>query len=104
MKVVGSEANENYEFFKDKFILDDFYNQVQACRQQNLPVAHIGTSVGRSIEYGEVKCSFTVSVECPQTKEFMDQAAELVFKKALEYTNDGMSHLAPGVPRIDVEK
>lgn len=102
MKTTGSLQGETMEYFEEKYTLDKFYNAVQLCRQQGLPTARIGTTVGRSIEFGEVKCSFTVTIECPQAKEEMDEAAQLVFTKALEYANDGMSHLKPGVPRIEI--
>ena len=63
--------------------------------------AKVSMTVGRSLEYGEVKCSATVSVSCPQGEAFINKAAEISFKKALELVNDGMSHLAPGLPPIE---
>jgi hypothetical protein len=103
MKATGSMQGETTEYFEERYVLDKFYGEVQTCKAQGLPTARIGTTVGRSVEFGEVKCSFTVTIECPQNKECMDEAAQLVFIKALEYANDGMSHLKPGIPRIEIE-
>jgi len=102
MKAIGSQVSEGMETFPEAIYLDDYYTKVQECRAQGLPVARLSSMISRGIEYGEVRCSFTVSIECPQTKDYMDQAAELLFQKALEYTNDGMSVLAPGVDRIEM--
>lgn len=62
--------------------------------------ARVSATVGRSVEYGDVKCSFAVTVNCPQQKACLDKAAELCFETALEYVNDAMSILAPGLPPI----
>lgn len=48
-----------------------------------------------------LKCDVSVSIACPQRESYMDVAAELAAKKALEYTNDGMSLL--GLPRTGDE-
>ena len=62
--------------------------------------ARVSSTVGRSLEYGEIKCSATVSLDCPQSEAYIDLAGEVAFRKALELANDGMCELAPGVPRI----
>ncbi len=59
--------------------------------------ARVSATVQRSIAYGEVKCSFTLSVSCPQSKEWVDKAAEQLFALAVGYVNAGMSWLAPGL-------
>ena len=76
----------------------------QLLNQAQGQAARISANVGRSLEYGDVKAGFIVTIDCPQNSPSMDQAAELAFKKALEYTNDAMSHLAPDVAPIPFEK
>ena len=62
--------------------------------------ARISSTVGRAVEYGEIKCSATVTIDCPQRESYIDLASEIAFRKALELANDGMSVLVPGIPRI----
>ncbi len=64
----------------------------------NIKTARISMTVSRSIEYGEIKCSATVTIECPQKEAYVNLAGEVAFSKALELTNDGMSQF--GLPRI----
>lgn len=63
--------------------------------------AQVSATAQRSVEYGEVKCSVTVTLTCPQEASWVDYAAKTAFKAALGYCNDGFSWLAPGVPRIE---
>ena len=53
--------------------------------------ARVTMSVGSSVNYGEVKCSATVSVSCIQTNDYIDIAGEVAFTKAKELCNDAMS-------------
>lgn len=76
----------------------------QLLSQSQGQAAKVSASVGRSVEYGDVKASFVITIDCPQNTPAIDRAAELAFKKALEFTNDAMSHLAPGLPPIDLPK
>jgi hypothetical protein len=76
----------------------------QLINQSQGQAAKISVNVGRSVEYGAVKASFVVSIDCPQNTPAMDKAAELAFKKALEYTNDAMTHLAPELEPIPLPK
>lgn len=64
--------------------------------------ARVSVTVQHSVQYGEVKCSFTLSISCPQNKQWMDYAAEHVFSQAVQYVNDGMNWLAPGLPALNV--
>lgn len=85
---------ENGNVSSDSAIVPDpFWELGNQARMSNSPTARITINVGCGEEYGRVKCSTTVSLECPQTKAHMDQAAALAFETALGYTNDGMSHL-----------
>jgi hypothetical protein len=60
--------------------------------------ARVSMTVARAIEYGEIKCSATISIDCPQKEAYIDLASEVAFKKALELVNDGMTQF--GLPRI----
>lgn len=62
------------------------------------PVSRVSVNVGRSVPFAEVKVSTNVSIDCPQKEAYIDLAGEIVFMKALELTNDGMSQF--GVERI----
>lgn len=64
--------------------------------------ARISATVQRSLQYGEIKCSFTVTVSCVQEKACMDYAAEQAFAQAVRYVNDGMDWIAPGLPSLPV--
>jgi hypothetical protein len=79
---------------------DPYWQLAAAAKATGYPTARISSTVVHGIEYGEIKCSFTVSIECVQSKETMDGAALLAFRAAVEYTNSGMSYLAPELPQL----
>lgn len=79
---------------------DPYWQAASVAKAAGCPTARIAMSVTHGIEYGEIKCSATVSIECAQSKEHMDNAALLAFKAAVEYANDGMSYLAPNLPPL----
>ena len=56
-------------------------------------VARISTTVGTSEDYGNMKVSFTVSIDCVQNEASMNLAGESVFLKGLELVNDGARFL-----------
>lgn len=97
----GINSPQRKELIVEKVVSDPFMLLVGQDGEQT---ARIGATVGRSIAYGDVKCSFTVSINCPQSQACLDRAAELCFETALQYVNDGMSHLAPEVPSITYKK
>ena len=85
---------ENGNVSSDSAIIPDpFWELGIQARAAGTPLARVTINVGCGEEYGRVKCSTTVSLECPQSKGALDQAAALAFETALGYTNDGMSHL-----------
>jgi hypothetical protein len=88
---VGSQTSE---------VPDPYWQMALDAKASGHPTARISVTAVHGIEYGEKKCSVTVSIECPQSKPHMDNAALLAFRAAVEYTNDGMSHVAPGVPPL----
>jgi len=63
--------------------------------------ARVSMALGRSLQYGELKCSASVSIGCPQQEAHINLAGELAFTKALELVNDGMARF--GVDRIGDE-
>lgn len=67
-------------------------------KQAGYPTARVASTVGTSAEYGGVKVSFTVSVDCPQDEAHIKLAGEAVFLKAVELVNDGASFL--GAPPL----
>jgi len=83
-------------------ILPDPFSSLQQAVQTATSKARVSVTIQRSIQYGEVKCSFTLSVDCPQEKSAMDYAAEHVFIQAVQYVNDGMERLAPGLQPFPV--
>lgn len=76
-------------------VMDKFAQMLQTHPDQR---ASISATVQRSLPYGEIKCSFTVTVQCPQSQEWLDAASREAFKLALNYLNQGFSYLAPEVP------
>ncbi len=68
-------------------------------RQAGRATSKVTCSVGTSADYGGLKVSFTVSVECPQTDFHISMAGEAAFLKATELTNQGASFIgAPLLP------
>jgi hypothetical protein len=67
-------------------------------------LARVSATVQRSLQYGELKCSFTVAVSCPQNQAALDAASSACFTIATQYVNNGMSWLAPGLPTLNVPR
>lgn len=81
---------------------DPYWQAALDAKATEHSIARVSVTTGRALEYGEIKCTVTVSIDCPQAKNYMDKAAELAFKAAVEYTNDGMSILVPNLPPLQV--
>jgi len=61
--------------------------------------ARVSVGLRSAKEYGTVYCTANVTITCPQTEQYIDLAGELAFRKALELTNDGATHIeAPTLP------
>jgi hypothetical protein len=71
---------------------------VQSARAGNHAVAKVSQTVGVSLDYGQVKVSCTVTVECPQSDAYISVASEAAFLKALEQVNEGAETL--GIPKL----
>ncbi len=84
---------------------DPFFLLGQKARQNGVGIAKVSYTVGTSREYGETKCSCTVSIECPQDEKNIELAGEVAYRKALELTNDGASQLEiPQLPAFEEPK
>jgi hypothetical protein len=81
---------------------DPFAHLSQMVAAEEAESAGVSVTVQRSLQYGEVKCSFTLAIAVPQKKEFMDYAARELFAQAVQYVNDGMSWIAPGTEPLQV--
>jgi hypothetical protein len=55
------------------------------------PRATVSMTVGRSLEYGSVKVTANVSLQCDQDEHTINRAGEMAFRKACEFMNDGFS-------------
>lgn len=86
---------------REGYMPDPFWEMSEAMRPGH-PSARISSTVQRSTNYGELKCSFTISVDCPQTKDWMERAAQYAFGTAVQYVNDGFSFLARELPPLEV--
>jgi len=76
----------------DEWYADDPLSLIAA----DCPVlATVSSVVGRSLAYGELKCSTTVTLQCAQSSDTVHQAGVMAFNKARELTNAGMKLLAP---------
>lgn len=77
-------------------IPDPFMELTLGVQESNL--AKISMTVVHGTDYGGAKCSCTISLVCPQNNEAIKQAARLAFLTAVEFVNDGTSHIAPELP------
>lgn len=62
--------------------------------------ARVSYTVQRSIAYGDVKCSATVSIECPQSDAHINLAAQIAFEKAKEICDDGFCSIVQDAVRL----
>ena len=76
---------------------DPFIRIQQTLAHEGKEPARISANVQRSLAYGEIKVGFTITVNVPQDRRWMDYAAEHLFLLATKYVNDGMSTIAPDV-------
>jgi hypothetical protein len=72
---------------------DPFSHLSITARADGRGTAKVSFTVGSSREYGEIKCSATVTIECPQDEKHINMAGECAYRKALELTNDAASQL-----------
>lgn len=81
----------------------DPFNILQAgLANKDVPRASVSYTVGTSREYGEVKCSCTVTVQCPQAETWINMAGESAYRKALELVNAGATQLEiPTLPEFE---
>lgn len=49
-------------------------------------------------EYSRTRVGVVVEIQCPQTEQHLNLAAECTFRKMVELVNDGASHL--GIPPL----
>jgi hypothetical protein len=63
--------------------------QAQQARAAGASVARVSVTAGTAMNYGEVKVSFTVSLDCLQQEASINLAGEAAFLKAVELVNDG---------------
>ncbi len=56
--------------------------------------ASVGLNIGTQANFGELKISATVRLQCDQNEGAMDEAAKMAFSKAFEYMRDGFTILA----------
>jgi hypothetical protein len=59
----------------------------------NHPHAQVGLSVGTQHDFGRIKVTAHVTLECDQKEKTLDEAGMHSFRKAVEYLNDGLSIL-----------
>jgi hypothetical protein len=62
-------------------------------RAAGKPVARVSMTVGLSEEYGALKASCTVTLECPQAESAINLAGEVAYLKAKELATDAATHL-----------
>lgn len=58
-------------------------------------LAKVSSTVSHGTEYGEIKCSCTITISCPQDAAAIERASAVAFKTAVGFVNDGLSHIAP---------
>lgn len=67
--------------------------QAQQARVNQQSVARVSMTAGTAADYGSVKVTCSVSVDCPQTDASISLAGEAAFMKCLELVNDGAEFL-----------
>lgn len=67
--------------------------QAQQARATGQSTARISMNVGTSVDYGNLKVSCMVNIECVQTDAAISMAGECAFMKGLELVNDGARYL-----------
>lgn len=60
-------------------------------RKPEGPHASVTMTVGRSFGYGDLKVSASVTLQCDQNEETVEEAGKRAFLKAVELMNDGIS-------------
>jgi hypothetical protein len=78
---------------KNGVLATDEYNALWL--DKSTQPATVSMSVGRSTEFGVVRVSASVALQCDQTEGSINRAGELAFNKACELVNDGWSILVP---------
>ena len=68
-------------------------NLVAHDRAAGKPVARVSMTVGAAEEYGAIKASCTITLECPQVESAINLAGEVAFQKAKELVNAAATHL-----------
>ena len=58
-----------------------------------VPHARVGMTVGTQYDFGRIKVTAHVELECDQLERAIERAGELAFTKALELMTDGMNVL-----------
>jgi hypothetical protein len=70
-------------------------------REHNgIPAARVSSTVQRAVDYGNIKVSFTVTIECPQNEGFIDMAGHVAFEKAKELTDDAFCSIVQDAVRL----
>jgi hypothetical protein len=67
--------------------------QVAQARAAGYATSKVSVTAGTSHDYGSLKVSVTVTVECPQTEAAINLAGEASFWKAVELVNDAASFI-----------
>lgn len=79
---------------------DPFWRAAMEAKSSGMPTARVSFTATHGIEYGEIKGSCTVSIECVQAKQHLDNAALLACRAATEYTNAALGYYVPQLPPL----
>lgn len=85
---------------REGYVEDPFWEMKSSLAGQQ--GARVSSTVQRSTNYGELKCSFTITIDCLQTEQWMERAAQYAFRTAVQYVNDGFSYLDRSLPPLEV--
>jgi hypothetical protein len=95
----GKVLEERDGYMQDPVPTDPFIRMIPPPTEL---FANISCNVQRSLEYGSLKCSFTVTIHCAQDQRTMEYAASHAFATATRYVNNGMQVLVPGLEPLPV--
>jgi hypothetical protein len=86
------EKNKKNIIAKSGQVQDDKFKQLVRLDPAGVPTARVSVGVSESLEYGSLKVSATVTLECTQDEATINQAGEFAFHKAVEFVKDGFSN------------
>jgi len=72
-------------------------NEAAYAKTKGLPTTRVTCSPTSGADYGQLKCNFSITIECPQTDAHIMMAGEVAFRRAKQLLDDGSEDM--GIPK-----